>query len=137
MKATTRIFGCTSSIIALPIILMLVGLLGSCKKSTDTTDTPVSAKTMDQLVVSQDFSWATTKEVSFTIIARDNMDNPLANVRFKVYSASPDSGGVYMFSGVTDASGIWNSIQPIPSYTEAITVTNDYIGLVHEQKIAV
>lgn len=111
-------------------LLIILGLFSSCNKKGDDPDPSGGNKTMEELIVNRNFDWATTMEVSFTIITRDNMDNPLGNVRIKVYSASPDSGGVYMFGGVTDASGVWTSTQPVPSYMKSILVENDYVGLI-------
>jgi len=118
-------------------LILIIGFLASCNKTGDNPDPTGDNKKMDQLIIDRNFDWATTKDVSFTIIARDNMDNPLANVRIRIYTDSPDAGGEYMFGGVTDGSGMWASTQPIPSYMSVITVTNDYIGLVHEQKLTV
>jgi len=105
-------------------------LLVACNKNKQDDPIPVDQKTMEQLVVDRNFKWETTKMVSFAIVTRDNMDNPLANVRIMIYSAHPDSGGVYMFGGVTDASGKWNDTQPIPSSMNNVHVSNDYVGLV-------
>jgi LruC domain-containing protein len=137
MKPNKTIIRFSSEYLILTAIVLLSGFLSSCNKNADSPDPAVGEKTMDQLVVARNFDWATTKDISFTIIARDNMDNPLANVRFKVYSASPDSGGVFMFGGVTDESGVWASVQPVPAYMSVITITNDFIGLIREQRLAV
>ena len=118
------------------IVILILGLLMSCRKTgEDPNQTP--DKKMNQLIVDRNFDWSTTRDLSFSIIARDNMDNPLVNVRIKIYSANPDSGGVYMFGGVTDGSGIWTSTQPVPTYMKYIYVTNDYVGLIREQRIPV
>lgn len=116
-------------------ILMILGLFSACNKKGDDPDPSGGNKTMDELIVERNFDWATTRDVSITVFARDNMDNPLAGVRIKIYTASSDSGGIYMFGGVTDGSGMWISTQPIPSDMKYLYVDNDYIGLVREQRV--
>lgn len=126
----------------LKLVVLFLGIsmfVISCRKSEDTAnpngETPV--KSMKDLVVPYNFEWNTTINVVFSIQAKDNKDYPLAGVRFRVYNASPDSGGVYMFGGVTDATGTWSTTQPLPAYLTKVTVTNNYVGLIREQVMAV
>lgn len=112
----------------LPVLAVFV--LISCNKTNNSKENPVEQKTMDQLVIDRNFNWQTTTQVSFAITTLDNMDKPLVNVRIMIYSAHPDSGGVYMFGGVTDQSGVWNSVQPIPSSMSRVHVSTDFVGLV-------
>ncbi len=136
MKKLFGIFD--SGILSLFILSLAFGLffLSSCKKSPEPDPSDI-LKPMDDLIISRNFDWSTNKTISISIIARDNQDNPLNNVRFNVYTASPDSGGVLMFSGSTDASGLWAVTQNIPSYLKKLLVTNTYLGLVHEQTLAI
>jgi hypothetical protein len=120
-------------VLVLPILLFV----SSCNKSIENDVVPSAGKSIDDLVISKTFNWATTKDVSFSVQAEDNMGNPMPNIRFNVYTASPDSGGVYMFSGFTDASGMWSITRTLPSYMEKITIENTYVGLVREQTLAV
>lgn len=126
-----------AKILLLAAVIFIVGFITSCNKKSDNPDPPGGNKKMDQLVIDRNFDWATTKDVAFNIIARDNMDKPLSNVRIKIFTANPDSGGVYMYGGVTDASGVWSSTQPVPTYLKYIYVANDYVGLIREQRVAV
>ena len=126
----------------LKLVILFLGMsmfFISCKKSDDSTgpngETPV--KSMKDLVIPYNFEWNTTVNIVFSIQAKDNRDYPLTGVRFRVYTASPDSGGVYMFGGVTDATGTWTTTQPLPAYMTKVTVTNNYVGLIREQVMAV
>lgn len=120
------------------ILSLAFGLffLSSCKKSPEPDPSDI-LKPMDDLIVSRNFDWSTNQTISISVIARDNQDNPLNNVRFNVYTASPEAGGTWMFSGVTDPSGLWTVTQSIPSYLKEITVTNSYLGLIHEQTFSI
>ncbi len=107
-------------------------ILSSCNKNNSGPDNP--GTTFDDLTVPANFSWETTRNIEFSISAQDNAGNPLSNVRFNVYTASPDSGGVYMFSGSSGTNGLWESSQPVASYVTVLTVTCDYLGLQREQQ---
>ncbi len=125
-----------SIFLVIPGIILILGILSSCSKKEE--DNPENTiKPMDQLVVPYNFNWTTMHQVSLSVIARDNTDNPLSNVRFNIYTASPDSGGVYMFSGVTDNSGMWVTTQPLPNYLKRVVVTNSYVGLVREKSFPI
>ncbi|MDD4604121.1 MAG: LruC domain-containing protein [Bacteroidales bacterium] len=116
--------------------LMILNFFSSCNKRSE-DQTPVEGKSMNQLAIARNFNWATTREVSVTIIARDNQDNPLPNVSFQAYTASPDSGGILMFGGNTDASGMWSCTQPVPGYMTSLVVANKYVGLIREKRISI
>jgi len=119
------------------LLLILLVLMLSCNKSNDNGSDSSSVKPIDQLVVNKNFNWSTGKDITFNIIARDNMDNPLSNIRFNIYTASPDSEGVYISGGVTDASGVWTVIQSLPSYLTTVTITTDYLGLIREKNVSI
>ena len=125
-----------SSFFATATLVLLMGIQTGCKKSSDDPDTnPI--KPMDELIVAPNFEWATTQEVTFTIIARDNQDQPLKNVRFNVYTAHPDSGGVELFSGATNIAGLLEVPYKIPAFLKEVTVTNTYVGLVPQKVVPV
>ncbi|MFZ4708031.1 MAG: LruC domain-containing protein [Bacteroidales bacterium] len=116
-------------------ILIAVSLFTSCEKNNPIPIHP--AITLDDLVIPEDFNWATTRNITFSISAQDNLGNPIARVRFNIYTASPDSGGVQMFSGSTNNNGLWECTQPVPSYLSSLTVICDYLGLQHEQQFTI
>ncbi|MEI7980774.1 MAG: LruC domain-containing protein [Bacteroidota bacterium] len=128
----------SSWLLLIPSLFLILSIFSSCsKKDNNNNNGTETIKPMDKLVVPYDFSWATSHQVSISVIARDNMDNPIPGVRFNVYTASPDSGGVYMFSGMTDVSGMWTATQPLPTSLKRVTVTNTYLGLIREQTLTV
>lgn len=116
--------------------VMLVLLITSCNKS-ESDPVPDNTKTLDNIVVSNAFSWATTQEVTFNISAQDNLGSPLEGVRFNLYTAHPDSGGVYICGGFTGAEGVWTTRQPLPSYMKEITAVSGYVGLVREMTLPI
>jgi len=99
--------------------------------------TALPSDSIEKLVIPSGFNWATTENILFTISAQDNAGNALNHVTFYVYTASPDSGGKFMFSGSTDASGKWIVTQPVPSYFKQLTVTTKYLGLQREMNLSI
>jgi LruC domain-containing protein len=119
----------------IPVLFIAVLLFWSCKKNNTV---PIDQEiTMEDLLIPEDFDWSTTNNITFNISAQDNLGHPISRVRFNVYTASPDSGGVQMFSGSTDNDGLWECIQPVPSYLSSLMVTCDYLGLQRQQEFVV
>jgi len=105
--------------------LILFFLFTGCHKQETTTNP--ETLTIDQLKVASTFSWATVHDVNISISAQDNLDNPIEGVRFTIYTANPDSGGVYLVSGVSGTDGVWNSIASLPTAMKKVTVFNNFL----------
>ena len=121
-----------------PIIcfLSVIVVLSGCRKQ-ETNSGSSSGKTLDQLVISSNFSWATTHDVNISITAKDNIDNPIEGVRFTLYTANPDSGGIYLVSGITGTNGIWNSIASLPTSMNKVTIFNNFLGLIRQMEFPI
>ncbi len=87
------------------------------------------------LQVEPEFNFETTDEKSFEIKAYDNLNNPIKGVRFDIYTAHPDSGGVLMLSGATRADGVFSGKITVPSMTERLVVTTSFLGFPFEKYI--
>jgi len=116
--------------------LIIIVILAGCHKQESNTGSS-SGKTLDQLVISPNFSWATTCDVPISISAKDNLDNPVAGVRFTLYTANPDSGGIYLVSGITGTGGIWNSVASLPASMNKVTVFNNFLGLIRQMEVTI
>ena len=117
-------------------LMLVLAVLSGCSKK-ETSSGPASGKTLDQLVISSNFSWATTRDVIISMTAKDNLDNPIEGVRFTLYTADPDSGGVYLVSGTTGANGIWNSLASLPTSMKKVSVFNNFLGLIRQMEVPV
>ncbi len=113
--------------------LAVLVAFSSCRKDPNN---PVTTD-INQLKVDPNFNWATTQTKAITISAKDNLDDPIEGVRFTLYTADPDSGGIYLVSGVTGNDGIWNSSASLPSSTDTVTVFNNFLGLIRQMKLPV
>ncbi|MCG6187882.1 LruC domain-containing protein [Maribellus maritimus] len=103
----------------LPILLTLIVSFSSCLKEPDEIVTnPESKKTMDNLNVSEDFSWKTSKTVTLVINAIS--DNPELNSKVSVYNGNPESGGKLIINcGLNEETTFENEIQ-IPTYISTL-----------------
>lgn len=119
----------------LPLTVILFAAITSCNKQQSSA--PTQGTSMEQLIVPSGFNWATTHDVAISISAQDNSGNPLNLIRFDIYTAHPDSGGTFMYSGSTDASGKWVVTQPFPTSLNTVMVTTRYLGLQKEMKLAI
>ncbi len=106
-----------------------------CRKTQSSGES--APNSINQLVVSSMFNWATTRNVNISLSAKDNMDNPIKGVRFTLYSANPDSGGVYLTSGITGADGVLKAAAVLPSAMSKVTVFNNFLGLVRQMDLPV
>ena len=116
------------------ILILSMVFVTSCKKH-DSSDNNDTALTMEDLIVSSDFEWETSKPVNIKILARDNQDNTIPGVKLFVYTDFPDEGGSLILSGVTNANGLFECDYSIPVYYTDLVITTDYIGLPNAQKV--
>jgi len=122
----------------LPLMIFCSAILvftSGCRKAQNTGES--APNSIDLLVVSSVFNWATTRNVNISLSAKDNMDNPIKGVRFTLYTANPDSGGVCLTSGITGADGILKAVAALPSAMSKVTVFNNFLGLVRQVDVPV
>lgn len=118
-------------IIALLFFTGIIFITSSCQK--DNTDNPVNGDSdINLLNVSPTFNFNTDGEILFEITAKGTSDQVMPGVRFDVYTDFKANGGVAIFSGMTDASGMFNISYKIPTSLTQVVIYTDYIGLPNE-----
>jgi len=121
------------------LILTGIVLLGigawSCSKDEPSQNNENQNK-FENLKVSPDFNFETSTERSFEITALDNLDSPIKSVRFDIYTAHPDSGGVLVTSGATNAQGVFSGKISLPSMSEKVVITTMYLGFPFDKNIS-
>ena len=120
----------------LGIFIVVIVLVTGCRKSNSSSEIPATGKSMDQLIISSGFNWATTKGVTFNLMAKDNLGQPIGNVRFDVYTALPDSGGMFLFTGNTDPQGLYSQLHSLPAYLTEVVITTNFIGLIRDIRVS-
>ncbi len=111
--------------------LILLFIATSCNKDkgndNDQNDNYVN---MEDLIVSPDFDWSTTQDVSIKIYAKDNQDDPIPGVPVEVYTDYPSEGGLLMIKGITDDNGYFEAERPVSSHLNDLVIGTKFIGLV-------
>ncbi|NVN94758.1 MAG: LruC domain-containing protein [Bacteroidetes bacterium] len=119
------------------ILLFSISILISCRKESDSTPPTPEVTTMENMVVSQNFNYKTSQDVSIELKAQDNSGIPLKQIRFNVLTDLKASKGSNIVSGATDDNGELKLNIPLPSYYDSVVVTTDYIGLINEIKLPI
>ena len=109
------------------LMVAIIAAFSSCNNNKKEEPSPY--KKMEDLVVSNDFDWSTTKSAKLTVRAADNLGDPVKGAKIIIYTKDPEEGGKMITSGLTDASGVFSVNYDIPAYYTQLFVTTDYIGL--------
>ena len=108
-------------LILIGILLPLIAGLWSCKKENNTKDEPtIKAKGITSLVVNDDFSWITSRNVKFEVITEDAAGNTIANAQINVYDNYPN--GNKIISAETNQNGTFKNKYNLSSKYKSITI---------------
>ncbi len=123
----------------LPLIIVLTLLsvlfLTSCNKNNEN---PTDDKTgINDLIISEDFNWSTSDEVTFKVTLLSNTGSPLQGVKVALFTEDPLEEGKLIVSGVTNNSGEYELDYKIPAYYDSIYLQTDYVGIISPGMIAV
>lgn len=116
------------------IVFSIIGLVSCAKDNVNIDRNPVK---FSDLQIAPDFNFETSSAKDFEIKALDNLNNPIKGVRYDIYTAHPDSGGVLMMSGATQADGIFSGKLTLPSYMEQVVITTRFLGFPFERTVNV
>ncbi len=119
------------SLINVLIAVMIFSFLSSCNKNNNNDDNNDGEEipAMENLNVSDNFEWTTSKSVHLKISALDNQDTPVQGAKISIFTADPENNGKLMVSGVTNSNGIYEINYEVPAYYDSLWVQCDYIGL--------
>ena len=110
-------------------ILLLVGIslfVQACLEVPDSAIDPSETETdFSQLSVPTNFSYTTSRTVSFMVETADK----LSNVPVQVYRENPEQGGEVIEKGFTDASGLASFTFQLPIHIDSLFLGVDYIGI--------
>ncbi len=109
----------------LPAVLLALSLAGCDVASV----VPQSDRSIEDLVIADDFDYATTRTVDVSVRALTNSDEPLAGVVFRLYASHPDSADALLLEGRTGADGWLKVPLSLSAMVERLVVVTDYIGL--------
>ena len=99
----------------------------ACNSTKD--DPKDDPKSMEDLVIADNFSWSTSSPATFSVQAYDNISQPITGARINVYTANPDNGGKLIVSGTTNGAGLYRVEYEVPAYYDSLFVNTNFIGL--------
>ena len=89
------------TIVSLVVILIMVLMISGC---TDKNKPDQAVIAVNDLVVSDDFNYETTRNVSIDLEVRTNSDEPVGNITFEIYNGDPDENGQPASDGESSGS---------------------------------
>ncbi|MCF8232876.1 MAG: LruC domain-containing protein [Bacteroidales bacterium] len=117
-------------------IIALFFIFSGCQKSDDNPDPNGEIDKMEDLVISDNFNFRTTQEVTFRVAVSQN-DNALKNAPVDIYNKPPQEQGELLLSGSTNENGIYNTVYPVPTYYEEVFVKVNQLGLPNQKRVAI
>lgn len=121
------------ALLKLQLLSIIVIIAFSCNKDPKPIE---NISTMEKLNVPESFNWSTARPVTLSILALDNQDDPLSNVKFSIFTAKPTLGGRLIVSGMTNQNGKYEVFYEVPSYYSSLYISTDYLGLNSGQEVA-
>ncbi len=125
--------------------LLLLGL-SACLKPENPTDPNQNPNIpqinenpseMTDLVVPDDFSYATTESLPLAITVQGPQDLPVAGTIIRLFDGDPDEGGHLLAKGQTDGSGRWESTFHLAPHQGELIATVAYPGIPHAYRLSI
>ncbi len=100
----------------LSIFVLILTLLAaiSCSNNNDDVDTN-SDSSFETLTVAEDFNFSTLHDVEVEINVLNGNNQGIPNISFDFYSADPNDGGRYLYSGATGSNGSLHTLVTLPT----------------------
>ena len=118
------------------LVLLIVIGLNSCNDFQEQNNV-IPRTTLDNMVVSPDFTFSTTQNVNLNVYTLDNTGSKVPNIRVNIYSDLPENEGSLIMSGSSNSEGVFTSAFKLPAGTDTIAIGTDAIGFVNMQKIKI
>ncbi len=100
------------------IIAVFLFAFSSCIDETSFTGDETEKTGMESLVVSENFSWKTTQDISLILSAESQ--NPEFKSKISVYNGDPEEDGVLILNCGVSEENNYNGVIQIPSYISTL-----------------
>ncbi len=117
---------------------VLLIAFSACKKDDDSSNpaNPIPSD-IKELNIPASFNFETDQNINASISVKSLSDNDLAGVKINFYTNHPDSNGVLLNSGFTNANGVLTTELALPAYLNHVYVEAGVVGFANIQKLAV
>ncbi len=114
--------------VSLPIFLLVLLVLASCKKVAESNTT--NPTNPANKIAPDGFNYITTKDVTVSITALTNRNKSIPGVPVSIYSLKNGVKGQLIFKGVTNAQGVLSAKSNMSAYMDTVVVDANYLGLI-------
>jgi LruC domain-containing protein len=121
------------------VIIAAAVVLTSCQKDEEfiKNNSDVQITKMEDLKVSENFSFKTTKEVVFSIKTLDFAGKPMPNVVISSLTPNSNNKTSKIFTAVTDAQGVLQFKRELPSYYKEVVLSTMFLGYPSEVNVPI
>ena len=117
----------------LPVLFLIASVLmfSSCDKTDPKTEDPVIIKSMDDLVVSDNFNYNMLSSKNIRVATQDLYRNNMPGVKIEIYTDFSEEtfSGNLILSGITNAQGVFETEFPLSNITSKLYIVTQHIGL--------
>lgn len=117
----------------LTVLFLIASVLifSSCDKTDPKTEDPVIIKSMDDLVVSDNFNYDMLSAKNIKVATQDLYGNNMPGVKIEIYTdfSEESSSGNLILSGITNAQGVFETEFPLSNITSKLYVITQHVGL--------
>lgn len=117
----------------LPALFLIASVLmfSSCDKTDPKTEDPVIIKSMDDLVVSDNFNYDMLSAKNIRVATQDLYGNNMPGVKIEIYTDFSEEtfSGNLILSGITNAQGVFETEFPLSNITSKLYIVTQHIGL--------
>ncbi|MBI9032979.1 MAG: LruC domain-containing protein [Bacteroidales bacterium] len=124
------------------LIVIFGTVLASCRKPDPNPNpgeepNPVNSA-MEDLIISEDFNFSTTKVVNFNIKIEDINGNAYNKIPVIIYDRNRmEEGARILYKGITNIDGEFISPIVIPTYIDSVYIASNYIGVANIEMVSV
>ena len=110
-------------------ILLILGAFifaQSCSNDTSSNPSQQGIQSSEDLDVSEDFSFRTTKDIEISLQVLGFDQTPLQSVRLTLYDGEPTARGKELSSGATNQQGIYETTAQLNSFVTTLYLVSNY-----------
>jgi LruC domain-containing protein len=113
--------------------VLLALLISGCTPKVDEPTTDVSKMTLSNIVVPDNFDYATSRNVEITL----NVPEVLNGAVFQLHTLKNGNADQNFGKGTFDASGYYTGLYPINTNIDSIKILSNYLGLTDQVNVPI
>lgn len=120
------------------LLLIYLIAMSSCQMDINQNDPSTSdPQNMDNLEATPTFNWKNTQDANIVIYTKDNIGDPVPNVKVSIWTNFEEEGGAEIINGVTNQQGVFSLDYKFEAAMEDVVVKTNFIGFVPEAQVPI